>query len=830
MTTLGSYNPKKIESDIQKKWQENRTFRAKEDTQKEKFYCLTMFPYPSGYLHIGHTRVYTIGDMITRYQRMLGKNVMQPMGLDAFGLPTENAAIKRGLSPAKWTYESIDYIHQQFNRLGYGYDWDREVITCKPEYYKWEQWLFTEMYKKGLVYRKNSAVNWDPVDQTVLANEQVVDGKGWRSGAQIERKEIPQWFFKITAYAEELLNDLDQLENWPEPVRIMQRNWIGRSEGVEMTFPVKDQTEPLTIYTTRADTLFGITFMAIAAEHPLAKLAAEDNTAIGQFIEECRHTKVAEADIETMEKKGIETKFKAVHPLTGKEIPIWVTNYVLMEYGSGAVMAVPAHDQRDYDFARKYGLPIKAVIKPATDAPDTDEHVKEAAFIEKGVLFNSGEFSGMTSPQSIDAIAAHFEKRGIGGKKVHYRLRDWGVSRQRYWGAPIPMIYCNECGIVPVPLKDLPVVLPEDVEFKGVKSPLKTMPSFYNTNCPKCDRPAKRETDTFDTFVDSSWYYTRYTCPHQHRKMLDERAHYWLPVDQYVGGIEHAVLHLLYARFFHKVLRDLKLVPGDEPFKRLLSQGMVLKEGMKMSKSKGNTVDPNYIIENYGADTARFFIIFAAPPTQSLEWSDSGVDGTFKFLKRLWQFAADRESSIISLNAEKNIDWTQLGNEDKMLRHETYQLLKQADNDMQRQQYNTVAAACMKLLNHLKTIAEKATGKAADCLIHEAFSILLRILHPIAPHITAHLWEKLNYGSDILQSSWPKVIDLGLDDVIQADIAIQINGKLRAAMKAKKGEDQKTLEKAALENEKAKKFLAGKSIKKIIVIPDKIVNIVVKSD
>ena len=627
------YQPKKVEDEARKHWEESGSFKATEQPGKEKFYCLSMFPYPSGRLHMGHVRNYTIGDVISRYQRMLGKNVLQPMGWDAFGLPAENAAVKNKSAPAYWTYENIEYMKGQLKQLGFGYDWSRELATCTPEYYRWEQWFFTKLYEKGLVYKKMSTVNWDPVDQTVLANEQVIDGRGWRSGALVERKDIPQWFVKITDYADELLEDLDQLDGWPEQVKTMQRNWIGRSEGVQLDFALQDQDQALSVYTTRPDTLMGVSYVAVAAQHPLAQQAAEGNAEIAAFIEECTHTKVAEADLATMEKKGVFTGHHAIHPISGEEVPVWIANFVLMDYGSGAVMAVPAHDQRDFEFAQKYGLPIKQVIEPAGD--ETIDLANEA-FTAKGKLVNSGEFDGLSSAEAFDAIAAWLKERGLGETKVNYRLRDWGVSRQRYWGAPIPMLTLEDGTQVPVPEDQLPVVLPEDVEMDGVSSPIKADPEWAKTEYN--GQPALRETDTFDTFMESSWYAARFTCPDDDTAMLDpERANYWLPVDQYVGGIEHAILHLLYSRFFHKLLRDTGLVNSDEPFKRLLCQGMVLKDGAKMSKSKGNTVDPQAMIEEFGADTVRLFMMFAAPPEQSLEWNDAGVEGAHRFLKRLWR-------------------------------------------------------------------------------------------------------------------------------------------------------------------------------------------------
>ncbi len=618
-----TYQPDTIEAAAQQYWESTQAFRVREEDDREKYYCLSLFPYPSGRLHMGHVRNYTIGDVITRYQRMQGRNVLQPMGWDAFGLPAENAAIQNQVPPAQWTYENIDYMRNQLKRLGFGYDWERELATCDPEYYRWEQWFFTRLFEKGLVYKKTAVVNWDPVDQTVLANEQVIDGRGWRSGAPVERREIPQWFLKITDYAEELLADLDRLDGWPDQVRTMQRNWIGRSEGIEMHFGIDGRDDTLSIYTTRPDTVMGVTYVAVAPEHPLAAEAAANDPAVQAFVEECRNTRVAEADMATMEKKGVDTGLQAVHPITGARVPVWTANFVLMEYGHGAVMAVPAHDQRDYEFARQHGIEIRQVVHPAS--ADQVADLQSAAFVEKGILRDSGEFSGLTSEQAFDAIGDWLEQAGRGRRQVNYRLRDWGVSRQRYWGCPIPMINCPDCGAVPVPEADLPVTLPVDVTVDASGSPLKKMAAFIETTCPSCNGPAERETDTFDTFFESSWYFARYTCADQHGAMLDERADYWMPVDQYVGGIEHAVLHLLYARFFNKLMRDAGLLVNDEPFTCLLTQGMVLKDGAKMSKSKGNTVDPQALIDRYGADTVRLF--------STMPWVSSRVKGSSEFTR-----------------------------------------------------------------------------------------------------------------------------------------------------------------------------------------------------
>ena len=632
------YSPAEIEAKVQRIWQEAQTFRAVEDNSKEKYYCLAMFPYPSGQLHMGLVRNYTIGDVIARYQRMQGKNVLQPMGWDAFGLPAENAAIKNKVAPAAWTYDNINYMRGQLQRLGLGYDWERELATCTPEYYRWEQWLFTRLFEKGLVYKKTAAVNWCPVDKTVLANEQVINGCCWRCDTVVEKREIPQWFMKITDYADQLLNDLDQLDDWPEQVRTMQANWIGRSEGLQINFKVSGSDLDLAVYTTRPDTLMGVTYLAIAAEHPLSLKEAKTNPELQAFIDECGKLETSEAAVETADKRGVNTGVFASHPITGEQVPVWAANFVLMSYGTGAVMSVPAHDQRDYEFAHQYGLEIKKVIEPANEESCD---LKTSAFTNKGRLVNSREFDGLTSEESFDAIAKILEQNNKGERQVNYRLRDWGISRQRYWGTPIPIINCADCGAVAVPEDKLPVRLPEDVIVDGSGSPIKSMPEFYQCSCPKCGREAERETDTFDTFFESSWYYARFTCPENTESMLDARSKHWLPVDQYIGGIEHAVLHLLYARFFHKLMRDEGLVDGDEPFKNLLTQGMVLKDGVKMSKSKGNTVDPQALIDQYGADTARLFMMFAAPPEQSLEWSDKAVEGSNRFLKRLWRFTRE---------------------------------------------------------------------------------------------------------------------------------------------------------------------------------------------
>jgi leucyl-tRNA synthetase len=810
------YNPQKIEAEVQAYWQKSQNFKANEDPLREKFYCLSMFPYPSGSLHMGHVRNYTIGDVISRFQRMQGKNVLQPIGWDAFGLPAENAAIKHKVPPAAWTYQNIDLMRQQFKRLGFGYDWDRELATCKPEYYRWEQWFFVKLFEKGLVYKKNSVVNWDPVDQTVLANEQVIDGCGWRSGAKVERREIPQWFLKITAYAEELLKDLDTLTGWPEPVKTMQRNWIGKAIGAAVQFKVEERSDVIEIFTTCPDTLFGVTYLAIAPEHPLSLAVAENNSEIHQFIEACRIGKVSEAEFATLEKRGLDTGLKAINPVNGEAVPVWVANYVLMEYGTGAIMAVPAHDSRDYEFAKKYALPIRQVVTPI----DTNQicDLNQAAFVAKGKLIHSSQFDGLESTDACKAIIAFLEKNKSGQGQTHWRLRDWGVSRQRYWGTPIPIIYCNQCGTVPVPEADLPVVLPEKIDFLDVGSPLKTMSEFYKTTCPTCGKPAERETDTFDTFIESSWYYARFACPDQTHKMLDERAHYWNPVDQYIGGIEHAILHLLYARFFHKAMRDLGLLNSNEPFTRLLTQGMVLKDGAKMSKSLGNTVDPENLIAQYGADTVRLFLMFAAHPEQSLEWSDSGVEGSSRFLKRLWQMVMQYTQSLSAKSSTEITDPEAL----KSFRRILHETIRKVTDDMgRRQTFNTAIAAMMELLNAIQSFS------GAKHSVKEALESLLLMLSPIAPHITHALWHTMGNTDAIVDHAWPTFDPHALikDNL---EFALQVNGKLRGSLNAPASIDNKTLETLALAHENIKRHIEDKVIQKIIVVPKKLINIVVK--
>jgi leucyl-tRNA synthetase len=812
------YNPESIELSAQKYWDDARSFEVGEDSDKEKYYCLTMFPYPSGKLHMGHVRVFTLNDVIARYHRLCGKHVLQPMGWDAFGMPAENAAIQRGIPPAKWTYSNIEDMRAQFKRLGYGYDWTREVTTCKPEYYRWEQWLFTRMFKKGLVYRKNSIVNWDPVDQTVLANEQVIDGRGWRSDALVERREIPQWFMKITDYADELLQNLDEMPGWPDSVKTMQRNWIGRSEGVELSFEVTGDDDLLTVYTTRPDTLMGVTYMAVAAEHPLASKAAASNPDIAAFIEDCKKTDAQEATLETMEKKGMPLGISAVHPLTGDEVPLWVANFVLMSYGTGAVMAVPGHDARDWEFAKKHGLPIKQVIAPV-DGSEID--IDEAVYLERGVLVNSGDYDGLDFDGAFNAIADKFEEMQRGSRKVNFRLRDWGVSRQRYWGAPIPIIYCEDCDAVPVPEDQLPVVLPEDVEVKGTGSPLKDMPEFVNVACPNCGKDARRETDTFDTFVESSWYFARYACPDSDDAMLDERAKYWAPVDQYTGGIEHAILHLLYSRFFQRVMRDEGLTDVSEPFTNLLTQGMVLKDGAKMSKAKGNTVDPQELIEKYGADTVRLFMMFAAPPEQSLEWSDDGVQGSHRFLKRFWTAVVEHSAA----GPVASLDPSVLNDTQKDLRRKTHQTIAKISDDIgRRHSFNTAVAAAMELLNAINKLADDTD--AGRAVARESLEAVVIMLSPMVPHICHALWQELGHTSALIDQRWPEV-DEGALELDLVEVVVQVNGKLRARISVAADALNADLETAALNDENVQRFTDGKEIRKVIVVPGRLVNIVV---
>ncbi len=818
------YSAQEIEAIAQAYWKKHDSFLVTEDPNKEKFYCLAMFPYPSGHLHMGHARNYTIADVISRYQRMQGKNVLQPIGWDAFGLPAENAAMENKVPPAKWTYGNIDYMRQQLQRLGYAYDWTRELATCHRNYYRWEQWFFTRLFKKGLAYKKEAEVNWDPVDQTVLANEQVVEGRGWRSGALVERRSIPQWFIKISAFSQELLDDLQFLKGWPEKVKTMQTNWIGRSEGIDLVFEVaggsEDSLKWLSVYTTRPDTLLGVTYVAVAPQHPLAKKAASTNPGLADFIEQQIKIKVAEADLATMEKLGMDTGLKAIHPITDAEVKIFVANFVLMSYGSGAVMAVPGHDQRDWEFAKKYGLEIKQVIKPAS--PNSFCDLKEAAYVEKGILINSGEFDGHDFESAFEAIALHLDKTGKGQKTINYRLRDWGVSRQRYWGAPIPMINCNTCGSVPVPDEDLPVILPEDIEFDDSGSPLGKMQEFFKVECPKCHEEAQRETDTFDTFMESSWYYARFTCCDQDDSMLDHRANYWLPVDQYIGGIEHAILHLLYARFYHKLLRNEGLVNSDEPFTHLLTQGMVLKDGHKMSKSKDNTVDPMPLIEKYGADTVRMFVMFASPPDQSLDWSDSGVEGSSRFLKRLWKIVVSHQPVSYQGFSARVFNEKQL-----KLRLKTHQTIQKVSDDFSRRQtFNTAIAAIMELINATSSFLEGASQKEDKQVVQEAFEAAILMLSPIAPHFCHALWKHLGHDEAVIDAAWPRVDESALIQNTML-IVLQVNGKLRSKIEVPRDIAKADLERLALGDEAIQRFTSNGTVRKIIVVPERLVNIVV---
>ncbi len=812
-----AYPFKEIEKKVQSYWDNENTFSVAEDSNKPKYYCLSMFPYPSGKLHMGHVRNYTIGDVLSRFHRMLGFNVLQPMGWDAFGLPAENAALQNKSAPAAWTYSNIDYMKHQLKQLGLAIDWKREIATCRPEYYKWEQWLFTELFKKKLIYKKISTVNWDPVDQTVLANEQVIDGKGWRSGAVVEKKEIPQYFMKITEYADELLNDLDSLDGWPEQVKTMQRNWIGKSYGCEIEFSIKDHPDSVKIYTTRPDTLLGVTYLAIAAEHPLASLIKKNNPTIEAFINECTRGSVAEADLATAEKIGIDSGLQAIHPITQKEVPIWIANYVLMNYGSGAVMAVPAHDERDFHFAKKYKLEIEQVIEPIDSKII---NLSEAAYIDHGRLINSGEFNGLEFQAAFDAIVKKLTSIDKGKKTTQFRLRDWGISRQRYWGCPIPIIKCRSCGEVPVPEKDLPVVLPESIVMNGVGSPIKQDESFYKTICPSCGKDAERETDTMDTFVESSWYFARYPSYDNQNAMVDERSNYWMPVDQYIGGIEHAILHLLYARFFNKLLRDLGLIKHKEPFENLLTQGMVLKNGTKMSKSKGNTVDPQSLIDQFGADTARLFIIFAAPPEQSLEWSDSGVEGANRFLKRLWKTVFDHKAKG-KIQPYKEGELT---TETRNLRFELHQTIQKITDDIQRRHsFNTAISSVMELMNTFAKV--EANDSLTLSVKQEVIQNVILLLNPFVPHICHALWLEL-FNIPIDEEAWPRP-DLNALIKNEYTMIIQVNGKLRGNMLVSADLDQKVLENMALENESIKRFIENKSdIKKIIFVPKKLINIV----
>ncbi|KVM56307.1 leucine--tRNA ligase [Burkholderia ubonensis] len=860
------YVPADVEAAAQRDWRAADAYKTKEDSQKPKFYCVSMLPYPSGKLHMGHVRNYTINDVMYRYLRMNGYNTLMPMGWDAFGMPAENAAMANGVPPAKWTYDNIDYMKGQMQSMGLAIDWSREIATCKPDYYKWNQWLFLKMLEKGIAYKKTGTVNWDPVDQTVLANEQVIDGRGWRSGALVEKREIPMYYLRITQYADELLNDLDGL-GWPERVKIMQQNWIGKSFGVNFGFPYELDGEQklLRVFTTRADTIMGVTFCAIAAEHPLATRLAQGKPELQAFIDECKRGGVAEVDMATMEKKGVPTGFTVTHPLTGEPVEVWIGNYVLMSYGEGAVMGVPAHDERDFAFAKKYDLPIKQVIAAEGQTYSTDAWQEWYGDKDVAVCVNSGKYDGLNHGAAVDAIAADLKAGGFGDKQVTWRLRDWGVSRQRYWGTPIPIIHCPSCGDVPVPEQDLPVVLPEDLVPDGSGNPLAKSEAFLNCTCPKCGAAAKRETDTMDTFVDSSWYFSRYTAPDADT-MVDARTDYWMPMDQYIGGIEHAILHLLYSRFWTKVMRDLGLVKFGEPAKNLLTQGMVLNETFyredasgkktwynpadvtvsfdekgrpvgatlnadgqpvvlggieKMSKSKNNGVDPQVLIDQYGADTARLFTMFAAPPEQQLEWSGSGVEGASRFLRRVWSFGAANREALAERAA---FDAARLGDADKALRREIYGVLKQADFDYQRLQYNTVVSATMKMLNAI----DGAKG-ATPAVLREVYGVLLRVLYPVVPHITFELWKTLGYADEfgpLLDAPWPKVDEAALEQA-EIELVLQVNGKVRGALKVAKDASREAIEAAAIADEAFAKFGEGKPAKKIVVVPGRLVNIVV---
>ncbi|MGC3872460.1 leucine--tRNA ligase [Halomonas sp. GXIMD04776] len=855
------YTPDSIEQSAQQFWDKHQCFKAIEDATREKFYCLSMFPYPSGKLHMGHVRNYTIGDVISRFQRMQGKNVLQPMGWDAFGMPAENAAIKNRVPPGEWTYQNIDYMRAQLKALGFAYDWSREFATCDVDYYRWEQWFFTKLVDKGLVYKKMATVNWDPVDNTVLANEQVIDGRGWRSGAPVERKEIPLWFLKITDYADELLTDLDKVD-WPEQVKTMQRNWIGKSRGVELAFDVVghrivEEADVLRVYTTRPDTLMGVTYVAVAAGHPLAKAAAADNPELADFLEECSHGGTSEADLATMEKRGMDTGFKAVHPLSGREVPVYVANFVLMEYGTGAVMAVPAHDQRDWEFATKYGLPIEPVIADENgQAPD----ISEGAYSEHGKLINSGDFDGLEFDAAFEAIAGRLADQGHGEIKTNFRLRDWGVARQRYWGAPIPVKYGPEGQTVPLSDDELPVALPMEVEVDASGSPLKKMPAFFDLG-----DGWTRETDTFDTFMESSWYYARFACADNLEAMLDERADYWLPVDLYIGGIEHAILHLLYARFFHKLMRDFGLVNSDEPFQRLLTQGMVIAETFyretenggkdwfnptevevkrddkgrpisavldgdgqpvkmggieKMSKSKNNGVDPQAMIDRFGADTVRLFMMFAAPPEQSLEWSDSGVEGAHRFLKRLWRLVAEH----INVGPPGALDTDAMNDEQRTLRRKTHETIKKASDDIgRRTTFNTAIAAVMELTNEVSRFTD--TSPLGLAIAREALEACVLLLAPITPHACHALWSELGHEKPVIDAAWPAIDESALvKDSIE--LVVQVNGKLRARIEVDTNASKESIEALAMDNENVQRHIEGKTLRKVIVIPGKLVNIV----
>ncbi|MBU2782104.1 leucine--tRNA ligase [Acidithiobacillus caldus] len=813
-----SYQPQTLEAEIQKFWEERKDHRAPATPEGEKYYVLAMFPYPSGQLHMGHVRNYSIVDAIARYQRMRGKSVLHPMGWDAFGLPAENAALKHGVAPAQWTFENIAHMRGQLKRLGLSYDWTREFATCTPEYYRWEQWLFLKLWERGLVYQKESTVNWDPVDQTVLANEQVVDGRGWRSGALVERREIRQWFLRITAYADELLQGLEQLQGqWPDQVLTMQRNWIGRSEGAEIHFPLVDEDGVIKVFSTRPDTLMGATYLALAPEHPLVLARARADSDLAAFVEDCKHVAVSEATVETQEKAGRPLGISVRHPLTGETLPVWAANFVLMGYGEGAVMAVPAHDQRDFEFAQKYGLPIRPVIQPAQAE---NAGTVDAAYTGPGRLYNSGPFDGLDSVEAKSRITAALEARGLGHKTVNWRLRDWGISRQRYWGTPIPMIHCPHCGVVPVPEAELPVVLPTHYQLRDPRSPLLDDPSFRDVPCPQCGAPAQRETDTMDTFVESSWYFARFTCPDA-ASMLDARAWSWMPVDQYVGGVEHAVLHLLYARFFNRLLRDFGLLPADgrfdEPFRRLLTQGMVLKDGAKMSKSKGNTVDPQELLDRYGADTARLFILFAAPPEQSLEWSDSAVEGAYRFLQRVWRLVQDYDGEPTPLPAK-------LSGAARDLRRAIHQCIERVTFNLEeRHHFNVAIAACMELTNTLARVDGKDPELRA--VLGEGLSALVRLLAPFTPHLAEACWMALGGKTALAHTPWPTVDP----EALVADtltLVVQVNGKLRERLDFPASADEAEIRSLTLAHPQVQKHMEGKELRRVIVVPGRLVNLV----
>ena len=814
------YDAQRVEADVQKYWSEKRSFDASDSLEDQKFYCLSMFPYPSGRLHMGHVRNYTLGDVIARFQRLKGKNVIHPMGWDAFGLPAENAAIKNGIPPSDWTRSNINYMREQMKRLGFSFDWSREFATCDSEYYRWEQWLFLKLLEKGVAYRKTATVNWDPVDQTVLANEQVVDGMGWRSGAPVEKREMDQWFMRITDYAEELLTSLDELPGWPESVKSMQRNWIGRSRGVEVDFSISDSTnsdDSLKVFTTRPDTLLGVTYLAVAPEHPIANGVAQENSEVAKFIRECQSNSTAEADFATMEKKGIASGLYATHPLTEEKLPIWIANFVLMDYGSGAVMAVPGHDQRDWEFARKYQLEVKQVIDSSDDEV---VDLEKQAFISPGRLMDSGRFSGLSSAKAFEEILSELANLGRGREQINFRLRDWGVSRQRYWGCPIPVIHCDSCGVVGVPEKDLPVVLPTEVKFQGVRSPLLDMEDFLQVACPKCGKQARRETDTFDTFMESSWYYARFASPDSN-SMVDPRVNYWSPVDHYVGGIEHAILHLLYARFYFKLMRDEGLVEADEPFENLMMLGMVLQGGKKMSKSAGDAGDPQKLLDRYGADSVRVAMMFAAPPEQSFEWSEAGLDGATRFLRRLWSLVHDRKDVF-----SKEIGDVDVVNESALeLRRQTHELIAKAEDDFGRRlQFNTVVSSVMELVNSVSRF--DLSNDQDHSVVREALEAILIVISPIAPHIAHELWTSMTDREEIKRGDWPQLDSTALQRSTMP-LAVQVNGKLRASINISSELDKEAIFSEALKDANVARHVEGKTIRKQIYVPDRLVNFVV---